>query len=239
MLIKWFFKKILYREKSSSDSYIAYLRAHGVVIGEGTRIFDPLRTCIDLTRPYAIEIGDNVQITSGVTILTHGYDWSVLKHLYGEVLSSYGKVEIGSNVFIGVNTTILKGVEIGCNTVIGANSVVNKNLPGNGVYAGNPARFIMPIDDYYQKRKAVQFEEARAQAKDYHKRFGKLPPEEAFHEFFFLFEDRGKALPAVFDRKLRLTGNYRESCDSFFEGKGKMFETYDDFLNACGLKQQP
>ena len=33
-----------------------------------------------------IEIGDNVSITEGVTILTHGYDWSVFKGKYGDVL---------------------------------------------------------------------------------------------------------------------------------------------------------
>lgn len=37
-----------------------------------------------------ISIGDDVQITSGVTILSHGFDWSVLKGTYGEVLGSSG-----------------------------------------------------------------------------------------------------------------------------------------------------
>lgn len=36
-------------------------------------------THIDETRPWLVEIGDDVQITAGVTILTHGYDWAVLK----------------------------------------------------------------------------------------------------------------------------------------------------------------
>lgn len=37
-----------------------------------------------------LKIGNNVQITAGVTILTHGYDWSVLKGYYGEILGSAG-----------------------------------------------------------------------------------------------------------------------------------------------------
>lgn len=57
-------------------------------------------------------------------ILTHGYDWSVLKGKYGEVLGSAGKVTIGDNCFIGMNTVILKGTSIGKNTIIGAGSVV-------------------------------------------------------------------------------------------------------------------
>lgn len=48
----------------------------GMRIGEGTEVF--ARTTdilIDTTRPWLIEIGRNVQLTAGVKILTHGYDW--------------------------------------------------------------------------------------------------------------------------------------------------------------------
>lgn len=85
-----------------------------------------------------IEIGDNVSITEGVTILTHGYDWSVFKGMYGDVFGSAEHVKIGDNVFIGINSTILKGVTIGSNVVIGANSLINKDVPDNCVVVGNP-----------------------------------------------------------------------------------------------------
>ena len=67
-----------------------YLRSLGCKIGERTSFFYPIRTNIDITRPWLIDIGDDVQITTGVTILTHGYDWSVLKGVYGDVLGSGG-----------------------------------------------------------------------------------------------------------------------------------------------------
>lgn len=51
-------------------------------------------------------------------------------------------VVIESNVFIGANSTILKGVTIGKNSIIGACSVVTKNIPPNEIWAGNPAKFI-------------------------------------------------------------------------------------------------
>ena len=51
-----------------------------------------------------------------------------------------GGICIGNNVFIGMKTTILKGVHIGDNVIIGANSLVNKDVPNNCVVAGNPAR---------------------------------------------------------------------------------------------------
>jgi acetyltransferase-like isoleucine patch superfamily enzyme len=54
---------------------------------------------------------------------------------------------IKDNVFISAHTTILKGVTIGENSVIGACSVITRNIPGNEIWAGNPARFIRNLDD--------------------------------------------------------------------------------------------
>lgn len=116
--------------KRSPESWLDYLRSEGMRIGTGTKLFSkPSAVLIDLTRPWLIEIGKNVQITIGVKILTHGYDWSVLKGKYGEVLGSAGKVTIGDNCFIGMNTVILKGTTIGNNTIIGAGSVVTGGVP--------------------------------------------------------------------------------------------------------------
>lgn len=116
--------------KRSPESWLDYLRAEGMRIGTGTKLFSkPSAVLIDLTRPWLIDIGKNVQITIGVKILTHGYDWSVLKGKFGEVLGSAGKVTIGDNCFIGMNTVILKGTTIGNNTIIGAGSVVTGGVP--------------------------------------------------------------------------------------------------------------
>ena len=48
-------------------------------------------------------------------------------------------VIIADNVWIGMNSTILKGVTIGENSVVAAGSVVTKPVPPNVVVAGNPA----------------------------------------------------------------------------------------------------
>jgi maltose O-acetyltransferase len=63
-----------------------------------------------------------------------------------------GKVTIGNRVFIGASSVILPGVTIGSNVIIGAGSVVTKDIPDNVVAAGNPAKVLMPINDFLTKR---------------------------------------------------------------------------------------
>lgn len=230
-------KRIIIREKSDSDSYVKYLRKKGCNIGKGTSIFYPTRVTIDITRPWLIEIGENVQITEGVTILTHGYDWSVLKGKYGEILGSAGKVRIGNNVFIGMNSTILKGVTIGNNVIVGANSLVNKNFPDNVVIAGNPAKIIMTIDEYYKKRKMNQLKEAEECCLEYYKKYNKWPDKKIMREFVWLFEDRKIDVDkdSVFKEIGSLLQNYEQTKDKFYSTQGK-FENYEFFLKYCNEK---
>ncbi|MCQ4830872.1 MULTISPECIES: acyltransferase [Hungatella] len=75
-------------------------------------------------------------------------------------LVSAGKVKIGNNCFIGMKTTILKGVQIGENCIIGANSLVNKDIPSNCVAGGGPAQIICDLETYYTKRLDSQISEA-------------------------------------------------------------------------------
>ena len=228
-MLKEIIKKLVYREKYNSETYCNWLRKQGAKIGERTVIFSPTRTTIDMTRPWLIDIGDDVQITEGVTILTHGYDWSVLKGVYGEVLGSSGGVKIGNNVFIGMKTTILKGVHIGDNVIIGANSVVNKDIPNNCVVAGNPVKVIMSLEDYYIKRKKVQYKEAEELVKLYRERYGKEPNERALHEFFWLFSNGEDKLPECWARMQKLVGNEEKTKEVFNENK-KMFRNMKEFL---------
>ena len=90
MNLKDAIKKLIYGNKATSASFIKYMRTQGAKVGDDVMVYSPTKTLIDMTRPWLIDIGNNVQITEGVTILTHGYDWSVLKGVYGEVLGSSG-----------------------------------------------------------------------------------------------------------------------------------------------------
>lgn len=228
--------KRLYKFQNTSSEYIDWMRERGAKIGENVTIFDPKNTLLDVTRPYMIEIGDNVQITRGVIILTHGYEWAVIKNLYGEILGSCEKVIIKNNVFIGMNTIILKGVTIGENVIIGAGSVVTRDLEPNSVYSGNPAKFIMTLDEYYEKRKKAQILEAKEQVLQYQKRMNEKPNKLVLREFFYLFEnvENDKELFSEYKNMLGLTGNFDESFEKFKSTrKDRPFESIDTFIDYC------
>lgn len=234
MNIKRIVEKIIFGPKASSETYIKYLKNKGVRIGDGTVIFSPRTTVIDHTRPWLVEIGKNVQITKGVTLLTHGYDWSVIKGKYGDILGSSGKVKIGNNVFIGMNTTILKGVNIGDNVIIGANSLINKDVPNDVVVAGNPFRVVCTIEEYYKKREKLQFKEAKELVREYYKVYNKYPEKKYLSEFFWLFEKRNteKFSDESFERQMKLLNNYEFSKNKFNETKSK-FKNYEEFIEKC------
>ena len=134
-------------------------------------------------------------------------EWRIGDVRASEVISS-GTVKIGDNVFIGMNTVITRNVEIGNNVIIGAGSVVTSNCDHNCVYAGVPAKRIMSIDEYYEKRERAQFNEAKKLAVEYFDRYGKRPGKEVFHEYFMLFETAEEAQKNdVFRNKIALCQN--------------------------------
>lgn len=102
-------------------------------------------------------IGKFCSISWGVTIGPGEHDYSKISShdfLYNnfceirpiERFPKYNRFEkeckIGNDVWIGANSTILRGVTIGDGAVVGANSLVNKNVPPYAIVAGVPARII-------------------------------------------------------------------------------------------------
>jgi len=82
-----------------------------------------------------IRIGNNV--LCGANGIITDNDW------HSDRSNSLPKpVIIKDNVWIGVNTTILKGVTIGENSIIGANSLVVKDIPPNVIAGGNPCKVL-------------------------------------------------------------------------------------------------
>jgi acetyltransferase-like isoleucine patch superfamily enzyme len=211
-----------------SDRYSAYLVKKGVAIGKGTQFFG--KPLIDLTRPYLVEIGRNCVFTENVKLLTHGFDWSVLREKFGEVIASSAKVVIEDNVFIGMSTIILKGVRIGENTIIGAGSVVTHDIPANSVAAGNPCRVIMTIEDYFRKRKEEYVEEAKKYAFELYRKTGKVPSEEYFWDEFPIFHQRTEKLTPKFKKQLG------SSYENFLRTE-PVYSSFNEFLIVSGIPQ--
>lgn len=85
------------------------------------------------------EVKDNVLLFAG-TILEH--DCHIGKNVCCSARVSMGRVSVGENTFLGINSCVLPGVVIGKNVIVGAGSVVLKDIPDNTVVAGVPARII-------------------------------------------------------------------------------------------------
>lgn len=88
-----------------------------------------------------VTIGDNCFIGHGVMFINDLFKQGKPANGNKEL---WEKTNIGNNVAIGSNATILP-VTICNNVVIGAGSVVTKNINKPGVYAGNPAKFLRDI----------------------------------------------------------------------------------------------
>ena len=213
------FKRIiseLVKLQMTSEQYINLLRKKGVQIGGGGRFFDPKTTYVDTQNPFMVKIGNNVRITRGVIILTHDYSWSVLAGLYGEILGGIGPVEIGNNVFIGMNSIILKNTIIGDNVIIGAGSVVSGNLEPYSVYAGSPARKIMSLDTFYKKRKKKKKNDIERIKDMYRDAYSIDPPLNVLREYFWSFADRKQPLNKDYEGLIRRTGYFKKILDNFY-----------------------
>lgn len=113
-------------------------RYRGLRFGKNCMIFPNADI---LSEPFLVEIGNNVIITGGVKLLTHDGSIMIFRDEIGE-RETYGKIKVGNNVFVGMNSIILPNVTIGNNVIIGAGAVVHRNIPSNSVVSGNPAKVI-------------------------------------------------------------------------------------------------
>jgi acetyltransferase-like isoleucine patch superfamily enzyme len=92
-----------------------------------------LMVMLDVMFPEKISVGRNSVIGYNTTILAHEY-----------LINEYrlGDVEIGNEVLIGANSTILPGVSIGDGAIVSAGTLVHKDVPAGAFVGGNPMQII-------------------------------------------------------------------------------------------------
>ncbi|MFS0775339.1 acyltransferase [Neobacillus sp. 3P2-tot-E-2] len=108
-----------------------YRKFLGLKVGEQTSF--ALMVMLDVMFPEKISVGKNTVIGYNTTILAHEY-----------LIKEYrlGPVDIGSEVMIGANSTILPGVTIGDGAIVSAGTLVHKDVPAGAFVGGNPMRVI-------------------------------------------------------------------------------------------------
>lgn len=87
-----------------------------------------------------LTIGADTMIGPCVYLTDHDHRAKLGQRLGDQPLIG-APTNVGRNVWIGANASILKGVTIGDNAIVGAGAVVTKDIPSGAVATGVPARF--------------------------------------------------------------------------------------------------
>jgi len=94
----------------------------------------------------SIEIGNRVMIGANSAIVdTDFHPLDPLERQRDVLNGKHRPVVIENDVFIGMDSIILKGVTIGEGSVIGAGSVVTKDVPSGVIVAGNPVKILKAL----------------------------------------------------------------------------------------------
>jgi acetyltransferase-like isoleucine patch superfamily enzyme len=105
-----------------------------------------------------ITLGERVVISRDVRFLTHDYSNFTAEIALGcpppKGFLRSGTITLADNVFVGLGSIVLPNTTIGANTIIGAGSVVRGKIAGGSVFMGNPAKFLMPIEEYVRITRA-------------------------------------------------------------------------------------
>lgn len=109
----------------------AMYRLVGVDVGPDVAI--GMKAILDPFNPDQISIGAGSTIGYRTTILTHEATPDELRE---------GPVEIGEDVLVGTNSTVLPGVTIGDGATVSAHTLVNRDVPPDTAVGGVPMREI-------------------------------------------------------------------------------------------------
>lgn len=133
---------IIFLRKSSHDYKLSIriFNNSAVYIDSDNYFNEPLNAIV--SEGSNLVVGKDCMFSTGISIMTADhhliYDIDSL-----ERLNSSKSIYIGDHVWIGQNSTILKGTKIDSGSIIGALSLVpGITIENNSIYAGNPAKMI-------------------------------------------------------------------------------------------------
>lgn len=86
-----------------------------------------------------VEIGRDCSIAWGVTISDHDFHKT---YIDGEQQPESAPIKICDGAWLGMNSTILKGVTVGEGAIVGAGAVVTRDVPAHAMVAGVPAKVV-------------------------------------------------------------------------------------------------
>jgi len=134
------FRKSLYEKYKGSVPFATFVHSSCYVdptaeIGRGVVVYP--RCIVDKN----VFIKDNVIVDFGSGI---GHDSVIGPHSFLAPMAHLaGLVHVGEMCMVGVGSTVIDHIQIADSTTVGGGTVVVKNINNpNGVYVGNPARFL-------------------------------------------------------------------------------------------------
>ncbi|MAX45841.1 MAG: hypothetical protein CMB24_03485 [Euryarchaeota archaeon] len=124
-------------------------------IGSGTNIGALSHIGRDVTIGETCKIQGSVYIADGCIIgdeVFIGPNATITNDRHPPSGGKWSPVVVEDKVVIGANATIVAGVRLCEGCVIGAGSVVTEEVPSEQVWAGNPAKFLMTLEEYESRR---------------------------------------------------------------------------------------
>lgn len=133
------FKKQIFEELKDKVPFYTFVHSTAYIdpsakIGKGTVIYP--RCTID----QFVEVGENVLVNISCTI---AHDTKIGSHSFlSPTVAIAGFVNIGEQCIVGINSTIIDNINIAPKTQIGGGTVVINHLEKQGLYVGNPVKFV-------------------------------------------------------------------------------------------------
>ncbi len=125
----------------------SYFSARGAHLGAGVEFIGSSIYTLG-SEPYLVTIGAGTTVSEAVLFVTHDGGLRVVRKEHPEA-HRFAPIVIGANCFIGARSILMPGVVIGDNSVIGAGSLVTGEVPSSVVAAGNPAKVLKTIEEYW------------------------------------------------------------------------------------------